>query len=887
MKTKSLFILTSICLLLAINKQVAQQPVNQDSLKFKQLRIIEQGKTVNTGCGDFGTNQYQPNIAHDSKGNYLITWVDNRAGKNQIYAQLYNDKDEKVGTPILLEDKPAYYKGLPTLVYNKKTDEYLISWIENEQRVIIQRLKSDGTKIGSNLSIFEKSGIYKSNLEVFKNGNLIITWYMNGWDYKPYDLYFCVLNTSCKIIKEPALINKSINVYSARPTMRNTLATDTLGNAVVVWTSYYPPSPANVYLQVISQEGNLNGEPITVQDAHSTSTYNYYPQIASTYDGTFLITWTDQKFFWRKYYRVGIGFSETKILATTTYDWYLTTDKRNKFYLFSNINNVTSAITFSKEGDQISGPDILSKLIGSRLSFVFEGYGINYAGLSIYQNMFSSVYTIKNGSDHSIVRQKFSTEFDFFDEPTKISDDKCSAWQISPIVKYNRKGESIVLWTDTRNGRSDIYYQVYDVNNNPVGENTMLNDPSATYNNLSNVVVDTEDNFVFAYYIVGVNYYYYVQKISGKGVKIGTRNHFATSSMVFARYSIHTLENGEYFFITMPQSFPLREIQVTKLNSNFNTITKIDGFFKEKVKSSFDALSYSINSNNDILFTWIENLRMKNAVLKGIILSENGKIVKDTFVVSNLDRNSYYAKISNSFDKDYNMAITWNQMEYNNSTGNFYIHVWRSYPKFGTKFNSYPLPYNFQSSTIHKFSNKKLFFTSYHKYEVKGFYIDDNDSTLSAYSLHNFSESDLGLKYGYNSSNFGIDLFNNRLKLCYDSVKEPDKGFEVYQDLFALDEFDFTSIKNFNQTRSVSEVVLDVTNPVRSIGFIRYTIQQEHNVEIILYNILGEVVKVIESRKQKAGEYSIRFSTRGLSSGVYFIHYKGLNALTRKLLVVN
>ncbi len=883
---RSLLILTVICLLLAISTQSAQQQTIQDSLQFKSLRILEQGKTINNGCGDFGTNQYQPNIAHDNEGNYLIVWVDNRAGKNQIYAQLYNDKDEKAGNTILVEDRPAYYWGLPALVYNKSTDEYLITWIENEQRVVIQRVKSDGTKVGNNITVFEKSGIYKSNIDVFQNGNLIITWFMNGWDFKAYDLYFCIADSSCKIIRNPELINKSIDVYSARIPTFNTVATDTLGNAVIVWNASYPPKLTTVYLQVINQDGNLIGEPMTVQDAQSASTSNYYPQIASTNDGTFLLTWTDYSNFWRKSFRIGGGFSETKMMATTTYDWRLASNKKDKFYLFSTKNNLSSVITFSKEGNQINGPDILNKLIGSRLNFIMEGYGINYAGISLFQNLFRSVYTIKNGNDYSIVKQKFSSDFNFIGEPTQIADDKCSAWQISPMVKYNKKGESIVIWTDTRNGRSDIYCQVYDVNNSPVGDNFMLNDPAVTIYDISQVVIDTEDNFVIAYRMNDANYSYYAQKISRSGGKIGSSYKFATSPMVFASYSFHNSENGEYLFLTMPQSSTLREIKVTKLNSNFNTVSKIDGFFKEKMKNSFDQLGYSINSRREILFTWIENHKKQNAVLKGIILSESGAIIKDTFVVAALNSKAMYKSASSSFDKDQNMAIVWNEYEYT-TFYNYKFHIWRNYP--GIKkiaYNIFPVPDEYYSSFINKYSNKKLFLTLYWKYGVKGLFINDNDSTLSAHSLHDFSESDLGLKYGYNSSNFGIDLYNNRLKLCYDSVKDPNKGYEIYQDLFALDEFDFTSVRNNQSIHNNSEVTVLAANPVRSTGIITYSLNKEMEVQIILYNILGERVKIIANSKQLPGKYTLQYYVGDLAAGVYFLRLNDSYTATKKILIV-
>jgi len=889
-----LLLFASISLLLSINTQYAQQNSIRDSLQFKSLRILEQGKTVNNGCGDFGTNQYQPNIVHDSEGNYLIVWVDNRAGKLDVIAQLFDKNDTKVGTEIKINNEIAYFDGVPDITFSETTKEYLITWIHQSNEVKLARITKDGKKLKEELLVYssDRYNFKKSSVEVFSSGNILITWYTNGYDYSRDILYYCVLNSDGEIIKQPGFINPDEQISSGVTCWDKGIATDSLGNAVVTWRQRYNLRANQVYSQSINSGGTLIGTPIPMLNA-SSENISFYPLIRSLKDGTNLICWavTDSlygRIFQSSDRKISDPFLIAKIPAQYLFSRFsLATNRRDNFYLFFSADK-SYGIILNKKGESVSEQIVYpDRFVPISYNLFPEGSLIVFnVSFSEEQNI-KLVYVTKNANDYDIMKLKFDTKLNIVSNPVKISDDKCSAWQISPIVKYNRKGESIVLWTDTRNGRSDIYYQVFDGNNNPVGDNNLLNDPTATYYDLSQVVIDTEDNFVIAFRMNDANYSYYSQKISAKGVKIGGIYKFAASPMVFARYSFHPLENGEYYFITMPQSFPLREIQITKLNSNFNTISKIDGFFKEKVKSSFDALSYSINSQKDILFTWIENLRKSNAVLKGIILNENGKIVKDTFVVSHLDKNSYYAKVSNSFDKDYNLAITWNQMEYNNSTGNFYIHIWRSYLKFGTKFNSFPMPYNFQSSAIHKFSNNKLFLISYHKYDVKGIYIDDNDSTLSSYSLHNFSESELGLKYGYKSSNFGIDLFNNRLKLCYESVKEPDKGFEIYQDLFALDEFDFTSIKDSKQTNRENETAFDVTNPVRSIGLIRYTINKEQSIDISIYNILGQRVKVIQSQKQKPGEYLLRFNIRGLASGIYFINYRGINTLTRKLLVIN
>lgn len=880
----TIFVLTSNISLLAF------QQISVDSLKFKQLRIIEQGKTVNTGCGDFGTVQYQPNIAHDSKGNYLITWVDNRAGKLDVRAQLFDKNDFKVGSEIQINNEISYFDGVPDITFNAAANEYLITWIHLSKSVMLARVTQEGKKLKDELIVHksENFNLVKSSVEVFSNGNILVTWYTNGYDYNPYVIYYAVLNSDGVIIKQPGLINPDEQISSGVTCWDKGIASDSLGNAVVTWRQRYRSRENQIYIQTINSSGSLIGAPIPILKA-SSENIGFYPSIESLKDGTYLVCWSvSDSLYGRIFQSSDRKISDPFLIAKTpSARIVLSADMNENFFVFYTSDKSYSNI-LNKKGEKVSEQKVYPlRLLPTPFTLFSEG-SLIVCNLSFSKEQnIKLVYVAKNANDCDIIKLKFDTKLNIVGEPVKISDDKCSPWQISPIVKYNKRGESIVLWTDLRNGKSDIYYQVYDVNNNPVGENTMLNDPSVTYYDLSNIVVDAEDNFVLAFRVDGTYYSYFAQKISSKGLKIGTSYKFATSSMVFACYSIHTLENGEYLFVTMPQSYPLREIQVTKLNSNFNTITKIDGFFKEKVESSFDALSYSINSNKDILFTWIENMRMKNAVLKGIILNETGNIVKDTFVVSNLDRNSYYAKVNNSFDKDYNLTITWNQMEYNNSTGNFYIHIWRSYPKFGTKFNSYPMPYNFQSSTIHKFLNKKLFLTSYHKYGVKGLYFNDNDSTLSAYTLHNFSESDLGLKYGYNGSNFGIDLFNNRLKLCYESVKEPDNGFEVYQDLFALDEFDFTSSKNIEQAENISEAVtMIVSNPICTTGLIKYMINKESNVNIVLYNILGQRIKDVENKKQLPGEYQVKFDVKDLASGVYLVRFNGIKSFTNKIMII-
>jgi len=63
-------------------------------------------------------------------------------------------------------------------------------------------------------------------------------------------------------------------------------------------------------------------------------------------------------------------------------------------------------------------------------------------------------------------------------------------------------------------------------------------------------------------------------------------------------------------------------------------------------------------------------------------------------------------------------------------------------------------------------------------------------------------------------------------------------------------------------------------NPFNSITNIHYEIQRSGFVEIMIYNINGELVESIVKQDQHKGEHSVLWNSEGLSSGVYFYQLK-------------
>lgn len=58
-------------------------------------------------------------------------------------------------------------------------------------------------------------------------------------------------------------------------------------------------------------------------------------------------------------------------------------------------------------------------------------------------------------------------------------------------------------------------------------------------------------------------------------------------------------------------------------------------------------------------------------------------------------------------------------------------------------------------------------------------------------------------------------------------------------------------------------------NPFNPTTMIRYSIPEETNVRLDVYNLLGQLVSTLVDKQQKAGFYTVRFNTNGLSSGIY------------------
>ncbi len=81
-------------------------------------------------------------------------------------------------------------------------------------------------------------------------------------------------------------------------------------------------------------------------------------------------------------------------------------------------------------------------------------------------------------------------------------------------------------------------------------------------------------------------------------------------------------------------------------------------------------------------------------------------------------------------------------------------------------------------------------------------------------------------------------------------------------------------LKNDGLLPSKTQLLRNYPNPFNPSTTIEYNLSQSVNVELSIYTVYGEKVETLVNTFQNPGKYTIRFSARNLSSGVYLAYLK-------------
>ena len=75
-------------------------------------------------------------------------------------------------------------------------------------------------------------------------------------------------------------------------------------------------------------------------------------------------------------------------------------------------------------------------------------------------------------------------------------------------------------------------------------------------------------------------------------------------------------------------------------------------------------------------------------------------------------------------------------------------------------------------------------------------------------------------------------------------------------------------------------------NPFNPITTINFQIPIANNVDLSIYNLLGQKIETLVSGRQPAGRYQVEWDARGFASGVYFYKIEAGNFIEVKKMII-
>jgi hypothetical protein len=260
-------------------------------------------------------------------GDFCVVWQSNENAITDgwdVYRKIYDIDGTTLVTRIRAHDSAAGNQMRPAVA---ASDDYFA--ITHMTEVIGTRefkiqgrfYTGAGVALSATLDIAASAGNHLAHPDVAmdKTDNAIFVWQSNGQDGNGNGVYAAGY-------AQPSTLNFSptqVNVYVTANQQEPSVAVDSLGNAMVVWTSFGQDGDQNgVYGRTLDTAGSLGGSELTVATTSAAS--QDHAKVRTSREGSrFIVTWTDeaadgdrQSVMARAY--SGGAFTDTDLVINTT-----------------------------------------------------------------------------------------------------------------------------------------------------------------------------------------------------------------------------------------------------------------------------------------------------------------------------------------------------------------------------------------------------------------------------------------------------------------------------------------------------------------------------------------------------------------------------------------
>jgi len=491
--------------------------------------IIKDDFLVNDDRGTF--SQVYPAVAMDTSGNFVICWQDERNGDwGDIYAQRYSSSGDLLGVNFRVNYGGAGEQCVPSIAMDANGD-FVICWQDgrNDGDIYAQRYSNSGDPLGANFRVNADVGtddqLYPT-VAMDGNGNFVICWLDYRNDFWNPDIYAQKYDSSGDRLGVNFRVNDRIGVGGQS---RPSIAVGEDGNFVICWQDERNADWGDIYAQRYNSSGDTLGANFRVNDDNETSG-QYLPSISMDGDDGFVICWVDKRRgyddIYAQRYRssgdtLGRNFRVNDYVGMEN-QWYPTIamDANGDFVICwqDHRYNKSSiyAQRYNSSGDTLGANFLVndSVAIGSR--------GAPSVSMDVNGNSVICWTDARNG-DADIYAQRYNSSGNTADRNFRVNDDVGGKAQIYPSIAMDTDGDFVICWQDGRNGDWDIYAQCYSSSGDTLGTNFRVNNDVGKYGQWSpSISMHTNGNFVICWcdYPNG-NSDIYAQRYSSSGDTVG------------------------------------------------------------------------------------------------------------------------------------------------------------------------------------------------------------------------------------------------------------------------------------------------------------------------------------------------------------------------------
>jgi hypothetical protein len=573
-----------------------------------------------------GVGRSAPAIACDGSGNFIITWSDSRDGSSEAYLQRYTSAGVSIGPNVVVNDSTSASQKTPDIAMDIDGN-FTVTWEDSRNGnfdIYARRFDSTGAPIGTDFMVSnapETAFQYIPSIDMSDSDDFVICWRDNRDDFfydiyaQRYDSLGTAVGPNLKVNDDPGTAFQ----------LHSSVSIDNRGNCTIAWRDSRN-GETDIYAQNYDDVGLPEGSNYEVNNDTGT-TDQQYSEAAICGSGNLIITWQDERSLTKDIY-VQLYDAMGAPLGTNLKVNDDPGDARQHHPSVDSDSSGNFVIVWGDERNVADRKDVYAQLYDASGMPMGSNFPVNDFSVhgtlgmpSVARNrsgQFVVAWTDSRNGLSDIYAQMFDSSGNPVGSNFNVIDETQNKTQQFCDVAIDRAGNFVVVWEDYRNDdvyNSDIYSQRFDSDGNPLGSNYKVNDDSSAHFKYNPVVaMNDSGNFVITWRNTTSDIY--AQRYDTSGTPIGS-NLVIASGFGIRNHLAITFNNANTFTVAWQENCKNNECW-----SVADVFAQIFYFTGDSINSLFfipdpayefynQASPHIIASNDYLYFVWQDNRRYK------------------------------------------------------------------------------------------------------------------------------------------------------------------------------------------------------------------------------------------------------------------------------------